>query len=115
MAKEELEFFEVTTKPWRPVPGSKCPGLFERILAGDPSSNDYTRMLRFEPGVDTTPNGVQSHEFWEEVYILEGSIVDLNLNQEFKAGTYACRPPGMLHGPWKSPSGCITFESRYTK
>jgi len=28
---------------------------------------------------------------------------------------YACRPPGMPHGPWRAPEGCITFEIRYYK
>jgi len=115
MNKEELEFFTVTSKPWRAVPGSKCTGLRERILSGDPKTGDYTRILRFEPGCDTTANGVLTHDFWEEVYIVEGSIFDLTLNKEFRAGQYACRPPGMPHGPWKSPDGCTTFEVRYTK
>ena len=115
MIKEELEFFDVTGKPWRPVPGSKCTGLRERILSGDPNTGDYTRILRFDPGCDTTPNGVLTHDFWEEVYIVEGSFIDLTLNQEFRAGQYACRPPGMPHGPWKSPNGCTTFEVRYTR
>jgi hypothetical protein len=30
--------------------------------------------------------GVQRHEFWEEVWILEGAIEDLSLGQEFTAG-----------------------------
>ena len=114
MSKEKLEFFNVASKPWRGVPGSECAGLHECILSGDPDSGNYTRLLRFDPGCDTTPNGVLRHDFWEEVYILEGSIVDLTLNREFKAGSYACRPPGMPHGPWKSPGGCTTFEVRYT-
>jgi hypothetical protein len=115
LPKEELEFIDVNIKPWRDVPGSKCSGLHERILSGDPNTGDYTRMLRFDPGCDTTPNGVLYHDFWEEVYILEGSLIDLSLNQEFKAGEYACRPPGMPHGPWKAPRGCTTFGVRYTK
>jgi hypothetical protein len=28
---------------------------------------------------------------------------------------YACRPPGMPHGPWTAPTGCLTFELRYYK
>ncbi|MED5569770.1 MAG: cupin, partial [Chloroflexota bacterium] len=28
-------------------------------------------------------------------------------------GMYACRPPGMPHGPYLSPIGCTTFEVRY--
>jgi hypothetical protein len=35
------------------------------------------------------------------------------LKQTFRAGEYACRPPGMRHGPWRSPEGCVTFEVRY--
>lgn len=114
MPKQAFEFFDVNQKPWEPVPGSRCSGLYHRILAGDPESHDHTRMLKFEPGTDTTPNGVQAHDYWEEVYILQGSLIDLALDKMFTAGMYACRPPGMRHGPWKSPDGCVTFEVRYS-
>ncbi len=112
MAKPEFEFFAVGTVPWTPCAGAVA-GLTERILARDPHGGVATRMLRFEPGTDTTPNGVQVHDFWEEVYILEGALHDLELGQTFGAGTYACRPPGMRHGPWTAPEGCTTFEVRY--
>jgi len=112
MPKPELEFFDVTTVDWTPCAGNVS-GLTERILASDPNQQVATRMLRFEPGTDTSPNGVQTHDFWEEVYILEGSFTDLELQQTFTAGMYACRPPGMKHGPWTSEDGCVTFEARY--
>jgi hypothetical protein len=112
MPKPEHEFFPVTNVGWTPVPG-KAAGMTERILAADDASGVATRMLRFEPGADTSPNGVQVHDFWEEVYILEGSFHDLELNETFSAGQYACRPPGMRHGPWRSDAGCTTFEVRY--
>ena len=112
MAKPEHEFFPVTNVGWTKVPGADV-GMTERILAKDPNANVATRILTFPPGCDTTPNGVQVHDFWEEVYILEGSFTDLELNQTFHAGEYACRPPGMRHGPWKSDGGCVTFEVRY--
>jgi hypothetical protein len=70
-------------------------------------------MLHLPPGCDTTPNGVQVHDFWEEVYILEGSFTDTRLGQTFRAGDFACRPPGMEHGPWTTDEGCTTFEVRY--
>ena len=111
MPKPEFEFFPVTDVPWTRVPGD-ADGLTERVLAQD-RPGVATRILRFEPGCDTSPNGVQVHDFWEEVYILEGSLHDLELNQTFTAGQYACRPPGMRHGPWRSPNGCLTFEVRY--
>lgn len=112
MSKPEFEFFPATNVDWTPVPG-KVPGLHERILAHDPETGVATRMLRFSPGTDTSANGILTHDFWEEVYILAGSIYDISLGKNFTAGMYACRPPGMKHGPWKSQEGCITFEVRY--
>jgi len=109
--KPEFEFFDPTTLASRPVGNVK--GLTERILSEDPETGDYTRMLHFEPGTDTTAMGVQRHDFWEEVWIVTGSLHDLELNQTFCAGMYACRPPGMPHGPWRSEDGCTTFEIRY--
>jgi hypothetical protein len=112
MRKPELEFFDVDTVPWTPTdPG--VPGQSERILARDAEAGTATRMLRFEPGCDTSPLGVVTHDFWEEVYILSGDLHDLTLDQVFTAGMYACRPPGMPHGPWRSTEGCVTFEVRY--
>ena len=111
MPKPEFEFFDPKEVPSRPIAG--VVGLSEKILSHDPETGDYTRMLQFEPGTDTTPMGVQVHDFWEEVWIVEGAIHDLKLNQTFAAGMYACRPPGMPHGPWQSPDGCRTFEIRY--
>ena len=109
--KPELEFFSTDEVPWTAVPGAT--GLTERILASDEGSGVATRLLRFAPGTDTTPLGVLQHEFWEEVYIVEGAMHDLTLGRTFSAGMYACRPPGMRHGPWTSPEGCVTVEVRY--
>jgi hypothetical protein len=47
------------------------------------------------------------------VLILSGSLHDLRLNQTFGPGYYACRPPGMIHGPWETTEGCIMLETRY--
>src|SRR5437763_8503852 len=112
MSKPEIEFTPVENTGWTACTGS-VRGLQERILARDPVAGVATRMLRFAPGTDTTPNGVVVHDFWEEVSILEGSLHDISLGKTFPAGTYACRPPGMKHGPWRAPQGCLTFEVRY--
>lgn len=113
MSKPEREFFPVDSIPFTPCEGD-VPGLTERILASDAESGTATRILRFEPNTDTTPNGEQVHDFWEEVYVVDGEFTDLRLGQTFSAGEYACRPPGMRHGPWVSgPDGCTTFEVRY--
>lgn len=110
--KEEQEFHPVTDVAYTPCEGN-VPGLKERILATTGRPGVVSRMLRLEPGTDTSPNGTLSHDFWEEVYIVEGSMTDLRLDQTFVAGTFACRPPGMEHGPWISENGCTTFEVRY--
>ena len=110
--KPEHEFFPITNVPWTPV-DKRVPGLTERILAYDPDAKVATRILSFAKGTDTTPIGAQSHPFWEEVYVLSGSLTDLTLGRTFEAGTYACRPPRMPHGPWIAPDGCQTFEVRY--
>ncbi|MQA91549.1 MAG: cupin [Gemmatimonas sp.] len=112
MSKPELEFYPAVDVAWRNVSGSDGQ-LKERILSADDETGVATRILFFSRGADTTPLGVQVHDFWEEVYILSGEMVDLTLDQAFTAGMYACRPPGMRHGPWRSPNGCTTFEVRY--
>ena len=111
MAKPELEFH---TPPgeWRPAfPGIE--GFREQILSHDPESGDYTRLMRVDPGADSSAAGRLSHDFWEEVYIVEGDLTDVVLGETFTAGMYACRPPGMLHGPFRSESGCLMLEIRY--
>ncbi|KSU54901.1 MULTISPECIES: cupin domain-containing protein [unclassified Gordonia (in: high G+C Gram-positive bacteria)] len=112
MAKPEYEFFPVTDVDYTVCPGGD-PKITERILSRDPDGNVATRILRYEAGADSSPMGVQKHDFWEEVYILEGSFVDLTLDQTFSAGEYACRPPGMPHGPWRTDEGVLAFEVRY--
>ena len=112
MAKKAFEFYDGATVEWTQCEG-KVPTLKERILVRDEENGTVSRLLRFEPGTDTSPNGILKHDFWEEVYILEGSIKDTRLNQTFSKGMYACRPPGMPHGPWVSQEGCTTFEVRY--
>ena len=41
--------------------------------------------------------------------------MDLGKGQTFSAGMYACRPPGMVHGPYRVPRGCMTLEIRYSR
>lgn len=111
MAKPEYEF-HVPQGEWRRA--GEAEGIHEQLLSHDPVSGDYTRLLRFEPGADSSPNGVQVHDFWEEVFIVEGDLTDLRLETTFTAGMYASRPPGMHHGPWRSEEGVLMFETRYS-
>src|SRR5699024_696348 len=85
----------------------------QAVLAEDPQTGAVTRVLKFAPGADTSAQGVQVHDCWEELFIFEGSITDLRLNRTFRAGDWATRPPGMEHGPWISERGAKMFEVRY--
>jgi hypothetical protein len=115
MGKPELEFFRPDNIPWEPVTGSAQmgaggPGVTQKILSKDERGN-VTRLLHFEPGVETKET--IKHDFWEEVWILEGELVDLGKNQTFGPGMYACRPPGMPHGPYRITQPTTTLEFRY--
>lgn len=116
MPKPELEFFRADHLPWEAVTGSAAAGagglgIEQKVLSRDPATGDVTRLLRFAPGVRTTET--IAHDFWEEVLIIQGSLDDLGLGRTFSEGMYACRPPGMRHGPYASPGGALLFESRY--
>ena len=107
--KPALEFFPASDVPWTAV-GT---GVSERVLALDEATGMLTRILRWAPGLDTSASGPVAHAHVEEVLILEGSMVDLTLGRTFRAGDYACRPPGMAHGPWRTEDGCAMLEVRY--
>jgi hypothetical protein len=107
--KPALEFFPVESLEWVAV----SPGVWERVLAQDPENDTLTRILRWEPGLDTSAQGIARHDYVEEVLILAGSMHDLTLDRTFSAGDYACRPPGMEHGPWTSAEGCEMLEVRH--
>lgn len=113
MAKPEIEFIDCDTSyQWQPVEGDSL-GIKEKILSHDPETGDYTRLLKFPPGIETKDTLV--HDFWEEVWIIEGTLYDKVKKETYLPGFYACRPPGMTHGPYEIPYGCVTFEIRYHK
>jgi hypothetical protein len=112
MPKPEFEFTATSSVKFQPC-DPPIEGLSEAVLARDTRNDSLTRILAFEPGTTTAPNGPLIHDFWEEVFLFEGSFVDLRLNQTFSAGDWATRPPGMVHGPWRSDTGAKMFEVRY--
>jgi hypothetical protein len=118
--KPHLEFQPVDMASGWETPTGYPPGIEQKILAGSLDetrrSGSRTRLLRFAPGVYTTAPFV--HDYWEEVYLVEGDLVvgsdDRGQGGErFAAGTYACRPPGAAHGPFKSNGGCLLYEIHY--
>ncbi|GAN87064.1 cupin domain-containing protein [Komagataeibacter intermedius] len=92
----------------------------EKVLSGAldevSKKGSRTRLLRFSPGVYTTKPFV--HDYWEEVYLISGDLtVGNDENGEggeaFGPNTYAVRPPGAVHGPFKSNGGCLLLEIHY--
>ena len=91
----------------------------EKILAGaldeKAQSGNRTRLLRFEAGARTTRPFV--HDYWEEVWLVSGDLIVGDETSErcetFGPHTYACRPPGVAHGPFRSTQGCLLFEIHY--
>jgi hypothetical protein len=118
--KEHKEFYTVDLDAGWEVPLGYPSGIQQQILAGFLDETNRTgfrtRHLRFKPGVYTTKPFV--HEYWEEVYLISGDLIvgcDANGRggQKFGPHTYACRPPGTLHGPFKSETGCLLLEWHY--
>lgn len=114
MARSELEFFdpEVSDLRWQSVEGFGGQ-VYEKILAKDPDTGDETVMVKLAPGVETKELSI--HDFWEEAYIIDGVIKDLSIKKVFTQGMYACRPPGMKHGPYEFPYGVTVLEFHYQR
>ena len=109
MLKPEIEIQSIEDIPWIPIKGFPD-GCYERILSRDAHNpGNYTRLVRNEPGVRTTQS--MAHDFWEEIYILDGYLIDRDIYQA--KGYYGCRPPGMIHGPVRTPVGFLALEFRY--
>lgn len=97
---------------WTPIEGMES--FAEQItLAIDEQSGDYTRLTRFKPGTDTSSFGAKSHTYPEEIMILEGKLYDEAFDQWLEVGEYASRPPGEIHGPFKTDVGCLVLEMSY--
>ena len=48
-------------------------------------------------------------------FVIVGNDKNGNGGNSFNTATYACRPPGVYHGPFKSEKGCTLFELHYYK
>lgn len=97
---------------WSPIEGLE-EVVEELTLAIDHETGDYTRLTRFKPGADTSAFGAKSHDYPEEIMIMEGRIYDAAFDRWLETGDYASRPPGETHGPFKSEEGCVVLEMSY--
>ena len=118
--KDHDEFYAVDLDSGWETPAGYPDGIQQKILSGAldeaGSRGSRTRLLRFAPGVFTTAPFV--HEYWEEVYLVSGDLTVGNDaegrgGESFAPHTYACRPPGAPHGPFRSENGCLLLEIHY--
>ena len=118
--KPHLEFVTLDMENGFEVPPGYPEGMKQKVLASDldeeNKSGSRTPFLKIEAGCYSTVPFV--HDYWEEVYLAQGDLIvgcDENGEggEQFFAPTYACRPPGVPHGPFKSVNGCTLFEVHY--
>lgn len=120
--KEHIEFSAVDMHSGWELPPGYTPesGAAQKILSGAlderGASGFRTRLLRFPAQFHTSEPFV--HEYWEEVFLVTGDLWVGNDRygnggERFAPFTYACRPPGTFHGPFKSVNGCLLLELHY--
>lgn len=96
-------------KSWDPIAGLE--GMAEELtLSIDEITGEYTRLTRFLPGTDTAAFGGKSHTYPEEIFVVAGRLYDAAFDMWLETGHYASRPPGEVHGPFKTEEGCVVLE-----
>jgi hypothetical protein len=121
--KIHREFFAIqpdaASTAWSPVPSSA--GAIEELVLADnldiaAGTGSRTRLARWTAGALIERPVL--HDFHEEVFIVEGDLV-VGCDAEGQGGeafgpyTFACRPPGAVHGPFVSRTGCVLLEFMY--
>jgi hypothetical protein len=120
IGKPHKEFFHIDLERDWERPAGYPPGFWQNILASDLDETNKrgsrSRLLRIDPGAYSTMPFV--HDHWEEVFLFSGDLIVGSDSQgsggeQFHAPTYAVRPPGIYHGPFRSEKGCVLFELHF--
>lgn len=106
--------FEVDmTEGWEAIPETS--GLTTKLLSGDfdeaQATGFRTRYVKFDKGGETF--APYTHAYWEEAYLLDGTLTTKEDGQTLTAPAYVIRPPGTPHGPLISEAGCLLLEIQY--
>ncbi len=123
LSKRHREFFQIALDPsdaaWRTAPSFA--GRVEQQVLNDDLNQESktgtrTTLARWSPG--TLLDRPVAHDFHEEVFLIEGDLVvgcdaEGVGGQSFGPYTFACRPPGAVHGPFVSRTGCLMLEFQY--
>ena len=87
-------------RSWRSGHKAVCPLL---------KASDDSNLLHIIIGKGMT------RKILDEGFLLLRNDEQGNGGETFNKATYACRPPGVYHGPFKSENGCTLFELHYYK
>jgi hypothetical protein len=118
--KGHQEFHTLVMNEGWETPAGYPSGIQQKIIAGSLDEmnkrGNRTRLLRFAAGTYTTKPFV--HDYWEEVFLVSGDLIVGNDDrgdggEKFEGYTYAVRPPGIYHGPFKSDQGCLLLETHF--
>lgn len=94
---------------WKPVLGFE--GAVEELtLSIDGDTGEYTRLTRFVAGADTSAAGSKIHNYPEEIFVVSGRLYDQASDIWLESGHYVSRPPGEVHGPFRTDIGCVILE-----
>lgn len=73
----------VNSHRWMPIDSME--GMAEEVtLAFDEETGDYTRLTRFKPAADASNFGSKSHDYPEEIMIIEGRLYDAAFDRGLK-------------------------------
>lgn len=107
--KPQINWCDTNSISWEKVEGGPN-GVEEKILCRDPETGSYTRLVKFKPGVEVLET--LEHDFYEEIYVIKGTIVNLVTNSIVTEGSYCFRHPHMKHGQFRTPDVAILLEIR---
>jgi hypothetical protein len=107
--KPHLEFHRVDMGSGWQTPEGYPAGIEQKILAGSldetGKTGSRTRLLRFQPGIYTSAPFV--HDYWEEVFLVEGASPSATTPKATAARTFALAPM-----PAARPALCMGRSSR---
>ena len=102
---EQLEFHDPASRSsWHEYE----PGIHMMILNEDLKTGRRTLLQRYDPGAANAKD-IEPHPYIEEIFIVEGDLIDTTTGQTYTKGMYAYRNPGMKHGPYSSRGGYLGF------
>ena len=85
---------------------SHVPKTYQVKVSGKPTAEAITSLR-----TGNTPVGMAISP--DQKYLIVGNDEEGRGGEPFLSPTYACRPPGVFHGPFKSERGCLLFEIHY--